>query len=151
MTRLAAAAAGLLLASCVLVGGAKVEDIYFRSGKPDKNRYYHLELAELAVEKDLDAATLEKDAVYIFELLDARYAREREAAETLIAVVHLKEEPIFRDLETLNAVTLEIRLARDRTRETEVLYLFSEETVRSLSSYAYLYTLIERAFGRIFP
>jgi hypothetical protein len=151
MKKCAAAALGLLCTSCMLLGRAKVEELYFRAGEPEPGSYYHLVLQELAVEKDLDGPALRKNAGYIFELLDSRYTRERGGSSVLIARVFLKEEPILRELETLNTVTLEIRLTGAEEQEPEILYLFTEETPRSLSSYAYLYTLIEHAFRSIFP
>ena len=151
MKKSAVAILGLLCSSCVLLGRAKVEDVYFRAGEPEPGGYYQLVLQELVVEKDLDGPALQKNAGYIFELLDSRYARERGGSAVLIAAVSLKEEPILRELEALNTVTLEIRLTGAEEQEPVILYLFTEETHESLSSYAYLYTVIEHAFRRIFP
>jgi hypothetical protein len=142
---------GLLLASCLHLHHGRVEDVYFRAGQPERGTYSRLELAEVTVEKSLDETVLRRNAGYIFGLLDARYARERTISGSYLAVVSLKEDSILCDLETLNSVTLEIRLTRADAEEPEVLYLFSEETARSISSNAYLYELIERAFRRIFP
>jgi hypothetical protein len=145
------AALGVLFASCALLIPARVEDIYFRSGPPLKGGYYRLALESLEVEIDTDGPALRENARYIFELLDARYSGERSASATLLASIALKEEMILLGLETRNAVTLEIRLNREDGAEPEILYLFSEETTRSLASYTYLYQIIERAFRSIFP
>ena len=138
--------------SCALLVRSRVEDIYFREGAPSKGSHFTIILKEIVIQKDLDSEIVRQNAENIFNLLINKHNQKNRSSSTILyAYSTIKEDSFLRDYESLNAVTIEIRLFKQGNDEPEIIFLFSEETKNTVSSYKYLYSIIKSSFRRILP
>jgi hypothetical protein len=106
-----------------------------------------LVLDSLAVQKGFDARSLEANAAYILNLLIARRNQAAQGrASTLLLHARIKEEEFSRQLRTLNTVTVELSIFEPRNDTAVAMALYSESSSDTIESYAYLHSVIRRAF-----
>lgn len=140
-----------LFSSCLLFQSSRVEDFYYTESDEREIKGCNIELQKLTVQKDLDREIVEENSRYILDLLSAKYREDLlPGAATLIAEVMIKEASFMKGYETLNTVTLEINLKEEQDKKPVFIYLLSDETQNSISSYKYLYEILERSFKRIY-
>ncbi|MBA7658733.1 hypothetical protein ES703_66692 [subsurface metagenome] len=141
-----------LLLSCALFEKSKIEEVYFNEALYPKDTHFNIVLKDIDVQKDLDSATIRGNAEEIFTLLIKKYNQKKGASATeAYTSVVLKETSYISDYENLNTVALEIKIFGENDNDPVRILLFSEETKNTLSSYRYLYSIVERSFRRIFP
>ncbi len=154
----------IIFSSCTFSKSRRAENIYFN--QLDESSYYNIELIDIHIYKTLGMEKLEENARYIINLLLNQYKQEQNIQVSkdsengdnynltnLYAEFIIKEESFIKDFETINTSTLEIRLYKeeDLSGEPEIISLLTVDTKETITSYKFLYTLVERSLGRIFP
>jgi hypothetical protein len=144
------AASFLSLCSCLVLQPRQARDLYVESGYGQTIEKAELILDSLTVQKGFDSQTLEANAAYILHLLLVQ--RNQDSADpekTLLIRALIKEEEFSREFQTLNTVTVELSIFDPPKAEAVALALFSENTKDTIESYAYLHSVIRRAFGNL--
>jgi hypothetical protein len=140
----------LLLCSCTVFQTRRVRDLYVEPGYVESVQQARLVLDSLAVHKGFDARTLEANAAYILRLLIARRNQAAHSqAKTLLLRARIKEEEFSRRLRTLNTVTVELIIFERPNDNTVAMALYSESSPETIESYAYLHSVIRRAFEHL--
>ncbi len=141
----------ILLSSCILFKSSRVEDVFYNKSYSNGILNSNIIIQNLTVQKDLDHGTVKANAQYILGLLSAKYNEDlTQKASTLFAHIIIKEAPFIKNYETLNSVALEIKLTEDQDKKPVFIYLLSDETKNTISSYKYLYEILERPFKQIY-
>jgi hypothetical protein len=117
----------------------------------EKLRDAGLILETIGVRKELDAETVRENALYILSFLSAKYGPEKSIGSVPYKVqIQIKEKPILKDYSTLNSVSLEIILYQKDVHTPAAMFLLSDETHNTVSSYTYLFEILETAVKRIY-
>jgi hypothetical protein len=141
-------AAVCLIVSCSHLGMRVVKTEYIREDYRGRIGRTLFVLEKLSADKGAESDRIRTNGEHILRVLfERRREAEKNPAGTLRARVRLKEESFIRDYRTVNTVTAEITLSETGTEHPAALSLYSEDTEETLSSYAYLYGLLLKAFG----
>ncbi len=153
----------IIFSSCTFSKFKREENIYFN--EPDESTYYNIIIEELHITKNVGAEKLKENALHIFELLLHQYSQEQNNQKNedlekndnfnstdLYAIVLIKEESFIKEFETINTSTLEIGLFNNKelNGEPEIISFLTVDTDSTITSYKFLYSLIERVLGSIF-
>ena len=96
----------------------------------------------ITVHKSFDSDTVKKNASYAFDILiDPSFHETGKKGFSADAV--LKEESFVKGFKQLNTVSLEF-VIKDRSSRPVKFILISEETENTLSSYRYLFEILEK-------
>jgi hypothetical protein len=139
-----------LLCSCMVFQSRRAQDLYIETGYTERIQRAELVLDTLTVRKGFDSQALEENAAYIVQLLLVR--RNQDAADTgnaLLLRTLIKEEAFSRELRDLNTVTVELSVFDPLKPQAVALALYSENTKDTIDSYAYLHSVIRRAFDHL--
>jgi hypothetical protein len=140
----------LSICSCLVFQSRRAQDLYIESGYAERIQRAELVLDSLAVRKGFDSQALEENAAYILQLLLAgRNQDSATAGQTLLLHALIKEEEFSRELRDLNTVTVELSIFDPPKTRAVVLALYSENTKDTIDSYAYLHSVIRRAFDHL--
>jgi hypothetical protein len=149
--RMSVIAASLLtLCSCLAFQPRQAQDLYIEPGYAETIKNAELILDSLTVRKGFDSQALEANAAYILQLMLAR--RNQDSADpgsTLFLRALIKEEEFSREFHTLNTVTVELSIFDPPESNAVALALYSENTKDTIESYAYLHSVIRRAFRQL--
>lgn len=153
----AAAAFAFLVASCTGFQKSVIEDIYIRDDARPAGGRFVLALGDISVRAELSEQNTAENVRSIAGILIAKRNQAQGAGDATVAtekryttaiVVH--EEAFLKDFESVNAVTCELRLyTDDPSKGPAVIAIISEETKETIASYGYLYTLLDRSFGKV--
>ncbi len=148
--RTAMIAPTLILGSCVLFGGRTARDAFVAEARRGDIARAPLVLAETTVKMGAESERIRENAAYILMLiLERKRSEEKNPSGELRVKVRLKEDSFVRDFRTLNTVSAEISLFEGDSPNPVALFVESEDTEETLSSYAYLHSLLEKTVGRI--
>ena len=140
----------LSLCSCLVIQPRRAQDLYIESGYPERIRRAELVLDSLTVRKGFDSRALEENAAYIVELLLMRRNQNSAAAgNTLLLRALIKEQAFSREFRDLNTVSIELSIFDPPKTGAVALALYSENTKDTIESYAYLHSVIRRAFDHL--
>jgi len=149
-SRTAAVVPAILLGSCALFGGRTARDAYVAETRRDDLSRAPLVLAETTVKMGAESERVRENAVYILTLLfERRRSEEKNPSGELRVKVRLKEDSFVRDFRNLNTVSAEISLFDGDSPKPVALVVESADTEETLSSYAFLHSLLEKTVGRI--
>ena len=138
------------LCSCLVLQPRRARDIYIESGYVKTVKEAELVLESLTVQKGFDSQSLEANAAYILQLmLVQRNQDSPDPGKTLLVRALIKEEEFSREFKSTNTVTVELSLFEPSKTEPVALALYSENTRDTIASYAYLHSLIRRAFRHL--
>lgn len=144
------AALFLSLCSCLVFQSRQARDLYIESGYAETIEKAELVLDSLTVQKGFDSQTLEANATYILQLmLVRRNQKSANPGKTLLVRALIKEEEFSREFRNLNTVTVELSIFDPPKTKAVALALYSENTKNTTESYAYLHSLIRRAFRHL--
>jgi len=144
------AASLLPLCSCLVFQAHHARDLYIESGYAETIKRADLVLDSLTVQKGFDSQPLEANAAYILQLMLVRRNQDsRHPGKTLLVRAFIKEEEFSREFHTLNTVTVELSIFDPPKTKAVALALYSENTRDTIESYAYLHSVIRRAFRRL--
>ncbi len=129
--------------SCASNRGKVVHDRYLSENYKGKLKEGVVRIQGVSVSRSFDAQKIEENSRYILSLLFQKRNENKIGSCTFSLEVSLKEDSFIRDYHTWNTVTVELSLLDDTTRVFTGFY--TEETDSTLSSYSYLYSLLERA------
>jgi len=129
--------------SCATNRGKIVYDRYLSGSYEGKLKEGVVRIQGVSVFRSFDAKKIEENTRYILSLLFQKRNEAKIGAFTFSLEVTLKEDSFIRDYRAWNTVTVELSLLDDTTRVFTALY--TEDTESTLSSYSYLYSLLERA------
>ncbi len=96
---------------------------------------------DVIIKKSFDSDIVKENAEYALSILVPE--RETSSDKKMGADIVLKEESFIKGFEQLNTVSLEL-IVRDVNENTVKRILVSEETENTLSSYRYLYKILEK-------
>ncbi|MCX7787263.1 MAG: hypothetical protein N2442_06165 [Spirochaetes bacterium] len=133
----------VLAASCTSSRGKIVQDRLLRKGYEETVKAGVVRIQKVSVSRSFDEEKIAENSRYILNLLFQKRNEHTVASSTLSLEVALKEDSFIRDFRTWNTVTVELSIFHHTTPVFTGLY--SEESDSSLSSYSYLYDLLERA------
>lgn len=140
----------LSLCSCLVIQPRRAQDLYIESDYTERILRAELVLDSLTVRKGFDSRALEENAAYIVELLLMRRNQDSAAAgNTLLLRALIKEEAFSREFRDLNTVTIELSIFDPPKTGAVALALYSENTKDTIESYAYLHSVIRRAFDHL--
>lgn len=97
----------------------------------------------VSVHRPFDREKIKENSYYILNLLFQKRNEGKAESPILSLQVSLKEDSFFQEFRSWNTVTVEFSLSEGSTPVFTGLY--SEETASTLSSYSYLYSLLDRA------
>jgi hypothetical protein len=138
------------LCSCLAVQPRRAQELYIESDYAQRIETAELVLDSLTVRKGFDSRILEENAAYIVELLLVRRNQDSATAgNPLLLRTLIKEEAFSREFRDLNTVTIELSLFDPPKTGAVALALYSETTKDTIESYAYLHSVIRRAFDRL--
>ena len=138
------------LCACLVAHPHRAQDLYVETGYADRIQTAEVVLDSLTVRKGFDSMGLEENAAYIMELLLGRRNQDlATAGDTLLLRTLIKEEAFSREYRDLNTVTVELSLFDPPKPAAVALALYSETTKETIESYAYLHSVIQRAFDRL--
>jgi hypothetical protein len=138
------------LCSCLVLQPRRARDLYIESGYARTVEEAKLVLDSITVQKGFDSQSLEANAAYILQLMLVR--RNQDSADpgkTLLVRALIKEEEFSREFQSLNTVTVELSIFDPPKAKAVALALYSENTKDTIASYAYLHSLIRRAFRHL--
>ena len=140
----------LSLCSCLVIQPRRAQDLYIESDYTERILRVELVLDSLTVRKGFDSRALEENAAYIVELLLMRRNQDSAAAgNTLLLRALIKEEAFSREFRDLNTVTIELSIFDPPKTGAVALAIYSENTKDTIESYAYLHSVIRRAFDHL--
>ena len=152
MKRLQSLVLPFLLGSCLLLPPPRIQELYQRQGRPLKAEEYTLVLAGVSVIEAGEEERVADNTSRILDFLIKKHARNTSTPSSILYLsACLEEEAILRDYETLNSISVELRLCTEEGGEPETIALYSEETKNTLSSYRYLFRIVADTFGSLFP
>lgn len=138
------------LCSCLIIAPQRAKNLFVESGYARSLKNGELLLGSLTVEKGFDSHQLEANASFMLGLmLEQRNQQLPLSADSLLVQALIKEEEFTRDFKTLNTVTVELSIYDPRRGEPVALALYSETTVQTIESYAYLHSLIRRTLHHL--
>jgi hypothetical protein len=150
----------IICASCLFNNQSVIEEIHITAGGFDRNGHSHIIIDAITIKKDIDSDVIRENAAYILELLKEKYDCHKKStinmagnlSQTLHTIVSVKENSYMKGYESFNTVTIEMICFKgeDHTGEPVIIALFSEDTKETISSYRYLYSILERIFKKIF-
>lgn len=141
----------LSLGSCVLLEQAKVEDAYSDDLFRENFKSAQLIVENLTVHKEFDGEPVAENAQNIVRLLAAKHQKVTDPGSSRYrANIVIKEAGFVKDYQPCNSVTLEILVKADGSEEPSFVYLLSDETQNTISSYKYLYRILLRAFNKMY-
>ena len=144
------AALFLSLCSCLAIQPRRAQDLYVESGYAERIQRGEVVLDALTVRKGFDSRAIEENAAYIMELLLMRWNQDSATAgNSLLLRTLIKEESFSREFRDLNTVTVELSLFDPPKTGAVALTLYSETTKDTIESYAYLHSVIRRAFDHL--
>ena len=100
-----------------------------------------LHINSIVVKKGFDSAAVKENAEYALSILVPENTTD--PSDKMQADVVLKEESFIKGFKQINTVSLEL-IIRDRNENILKMILISEETENTLSSYKYLYKILEK-------
>jgi hypothetical protein len=131
----------VLSTSCSLLSGgirtSRESDENIKKQIQEKGIYIY----SITVNKSFDSETVKKNAAYIFDILITASSETSKKGFKTDAV--LKEESFVKGFQQLNTVTLEL-IVMDKNKNAVKFVLISEESENTLSSYKYLYKILEK-------
>ena len=137
----------LPLCSCLVLQPARTRDLCVEPGYTEKIRAAELVLDSLTVQKGFDSENLEKNAAYILQLMLLRRNHDASGSGgTLLLHVLVKEEELRREFRNLNTVTVELSVFDPPNTHAVALAFYSESTKATIASYAYMHSVMRRAF-----
>jgi hypothetical protein len=145
-----------ILTSCTFSKFKRAENTYHNSLEEDIN--YNITLSEITVVKSTGRDKVRENAENILTILLNNYTREYSLKNEdsriidLYASVVIKEETFLKEFETLNTCTIEILLFNNSglSGNPEVISFLTVDTDTTVTSYKFLYSLIERAVESLF-
>lgn len=144
------AAAFLSLCSCLVLQPRQARDLFIESGYAETVENAELVLDSLTVQRGFDSQAIEANAAYILQLMLVQRNQDLvDPGNTLSMRALIKEEEFSREFQTLNTVTVELSIFDPPKTRAVVLALYSENTRDTIQSYAYLHSLIRRAFRHL--
>lgn len=140
----------LSLCSCLFLPSRSARDLYIESGYTERVHSAELVLDSLTVRKGFESRILEENAAYIVQLLLVRRNQDSATSgKTLLLRALIKEQAYSREFRDLNTVTVELSLFDPPKTEAVALALYSETTKDTIDSYAYMHSVIRRAFDHL--
>ena len=141
----------LALCSCLVSAPPRANELYVDREYAGALRKAELVLDSLSVQKGFDSKILETNAAYILHLLLERRNQDLppNGGESLSLHALIKEAEFPRDLQTLNTVTVELRIFDPPRTKAVALALYSETTKETIESYSYLHSVIRRALRQL--
>ncbi len=125
-------------AGCVFLSGP-IKTSYERDEGTEKLiQEKGLSIENITVKKSFDSEAVKENAFYAFNVLLGPYT-----GKGLKTDVVLKEDSFIKGFDQLNTVSLEIKV-KDRNNRIFKIVLITEESENTLSSYSYLYRIIEK-------
>ncbi len=140
-----------VLSTCALLKDSRIVDVYYDEEAKEQIGSSPLILKSLEVSRDLDAELVKSNALSILELLNSKYQKDTlPDSSPYQAVIVLKENPIIKDFESLNSISLKVSLSKPTEKTPDFIFILAEETANSISSYKYLYQILEKAYKTIY-
>lgn len=144
------AAAFLSICSCLVLQPRRARDLFIESGYTETVENAELVLDSLTVQRGFDSQAIEANAAYILQLMLVQRNQDLADPGNILSMRALiKEEEFSREFQTLNTVTVELSIFDPPKSRAVVLALYSENTMDTIQSYAYLHSLIRRAFRQL--
>lgn len=135
--------------SCSLIGGRAVRSEYIRSEYRQHIRNAVFVLDEIDADLGAESSRVRENGEYALRVIfQRRLEKVSVPGGRLTAKVRLKQDTFMRDYRYIQTVTAEISLYQENSGEPVAFSLYTEDTGETLSSYAYLYRLLEKAVGR---
>lgn len=145
-----------MLAGCSLLPPPRVRAVFLRPDSEETLADRPLVVETLSVEAGVATPQVRENALYVYGLLLGRINADRapEASSgPLRVVVSVHESPFVFGFETRNAVSVETRIfdgPPEAGAQPVVIALYSEETESTITSYRYLYDVLERSLSEVF-
>jgi hypothetical protein len=138
----------LSLCSCLVFQSRQARDLYIEPGYAERIQRAELVLDSLTVQKGFDSQALEENAAYILQLMLLRRNQDASSAgNPLLLRAVIKEEEFTREFRSQNTVTVELSILDPQNTKAVALALYCENTRDTIDSYAYLHSVIRRAFA----
>jgi len=136
----------LLVLSCSFFSGSVKESTEPGKDIEDRIKTEGFIVKSVTIKKSFDSEIVRENAQYALSILVPE--RETPAGSSLQAEVVLKEESFIKGFKQLNSVSLEL-IIRETDESIVRMVLVSEETENTLSSYRYLYKILEKGIREI--
>ncbi|MBW8002834.1 MAG: hypothetical protein FVQ80_12570 [Planctomycetes bacterium] len=141
----------LIFTSCLFMPSKKVSDIFIKAGYEEKIKNAFLVLDKIIILKDFKEDEVRKNAEYIFQLITSKHNQQiSNPTHRLYAVITIKEDSFIKEFVSLNTVSIETQLVDKDTDEIILQMVLSEESPNTITSYSYLYEIMETSLKTIF-
>ncbi len=144
------------LGGCTLLPPPRAREVHIQPGAEEALSTASVELRELSVEAGVATPRVRGNAAYIYALLIGRLNVDRVATTTtapLRLLVSVSEAPFVSGFETKNTVSVETRVFAgppEANPRPMAIALYSEETESTITSYRYLYDIVEKSLSEVF-